>query len=81
MSMNDVERALDLKSRKHLGFLVGSAVFILTAVIFTISYDWGFVLGLVPALIVGGAFGWISYRFLWVGIAIAALFEMFSIMG
>lgn len=79
--MNSVERTLDLKSRKNIGLLVGAAVFVLTEIVFILNYDWGFALGFVPALIIAGAFGWISYRFLWVGIAIAALFEMLSIVG
>lgn len=73
--MDDVSRAADLKSRKALGGLVAIAVFVLTELIFIIRYDWGLVLGLVPALALAAAFGWISFRFIWVGVAIAALFE------
>lgn len=79
--MSDVERAFDLKSRKALGLLVGTVTFVLTEAAFTLSHDWGFAWGLIPALIIAGAFGWISYRFLWVGIAIATLFEMLAIMA
>lgn len=72
---------LDLKFRKAVGLFVGAIAFVLTEAAFTLSYDWGFAWGLIPALFIAGAFGWMSYRFLWVGIASAALLEMLAIMA
>lgn len=73
--MDSVSSEADLKSRKALAGLVAIAIFVLTELVFIIRYDRGLVLGLVPALALAGAFGWISFRFIWVGVAIAAVFE------
>jgi hypothetical protein len=79
--MDDVSRAADLKSRKALCGLIAIAVFAVTEVIFMIRYDWGLVLGFVPALALAAAFGWVSFRFIWVGVAIAALFELVMLLS
>lgn len=79
--MDDVSRAADLKSRKALAGLIAIAVFVFTEVIFMVRYEWGLVLGLVPALALAAASGWISFRFIWVGVALAALFEFVTLLS
>ena len=75
------ERAQDLKSRQTLGCTVAPAAFLLTELVFILRYDNGFVLGLLPAVLAAAIVGWLSYRFLWLGVLISIILELLSSLG
>ena len=74
----DIAKTPDSEPRTQLsGALAAIFVFLVAYAIFALSYGhWGVALGWLPSTAVAAAFGWLCYRFPWIGEAVVFLLEL-----
>ena len=73
------DAAKETRRRWVSAFIVGAVVFGIGYVIVIANYErWGTALGWMPASAFAAAFGWIGYRFPWIGEVISFLLELLA---